>query len=49
MFDEDFDRYFEEQQAEKWANGTYVDHCKDCSGEDCQCCQYNPRFEEERY
>ncbi len=38
--DDEFDAFFAETQAEKWESGGYVDHCKDCSGEDCVCCQY---------
>lgn len=44
-FDNEFEAQFQAQQKRKWASGEYVDHCKGCLGEDCQCCQYNPSLD----
>lgn len=43
---EDFDNaWFAKEEARKWESGEYVNHCEDCEGEDCPCCQYNPNNE----
>lgn len=43
-YEDDFEEAYQASQAREWADGTYVDHCKDCEAEDCPCCEYNPNL-----